>query len=69
MYENTTFVLENFYLDKITYYASKDGVLLTDQQYKLGKDTYCFDAYGRGYEGRHWVNGKSCFFRNGKLIG
>ena len=64
MYENTIFEVNS-----ITYQASKGGALLTNQKYESGNDVYYFDVCGRGYEGRHFVDGKSCYFEKGKIVG
>lgn len=69
MYENTTFEIKAFYGNLITYHASKGGALLTSQKYESGNDIYYFDVCGRGYEGRHYVDGKSCYFEKGKIVG
>lgn len=68
MYDNATFKVSDFYGNSTTYHATKGGTLLVGQQYQSGKDTYYFDAYGRGYEGMHFINGKWCVFRNGKMM-
>ena len=69
MYENTTFEVKDFYGNLITYHASKGGALLTSQKYESGNDIYYFDVCGRGYEGRHYVDGRSCYFEKGKIVG
>lgn len=69
MYGNTTFEVKDFYGNLITYHASKGGALLTSQKYESGNDIYYFDVCGRGYEGRHYVDGKSCYFEKGKIVG